>query len=50
MEKERRNSHGFGRNCVRENRGEMKKNCRYREREEGYVRVREKRRGTENFL
>ena len=32
MEKERRNSHGFGRNCVRENRGEMKKNRRYRER------------------
>ena len=32
MEKERISSHGFGRNCVRENRGEMKKNRRYRER------------------
>ena len=52
MEKERRSSHGFGRNCVRENGGEMKKNRRYieREREEGCVRVREKRRGIENFL
>jgi len=32
VEKER-SSHGFGRNCVRENGGEMKKNRRYIERE-----------------